>query len=462
MWHIRTQWGQNSRYVHTITVWSLLLGVVVLSLCGCGGSDQRISGKMGAYDAYYRNGLSRLPGLTYSTVHENGDVWTYSKPYDVVLDSVLGVVSQYQGILSLELGDSQCVMLVVKARERTHAPEDEIRTATFGGFYERWSAVGIKENTDTGQTEVVVADLSPSTGRLGRNEGTSEMLFSQIQVQLSQLTWHMKFVGFESAGGENDAVDAGDPSRRKAYRYDELENQLGDWIARRMQIDLLTVDCPEATVWLEGVVRRLKSGSDLQDLPTRVVVVNSRQLNAFALPNGDIFVASGLLDCLDTEDEVAAVLAHELDHLAHHDVINRMRKKRSGEASAGTLRMAVAFGDLAVSMFTGSSGLGTAIVTDIAGAGARGLAERHAHHLEFGMVSGYAADIELRADVNGMKMMRAAKYDPDANVRMLYTLKDFQAEAEGRSEFYRSNLINMEPGLDERIEALKNALSEGQ
>ena len=447
------QCSRINRYVRTAGRWSVLAASVLL-LYGCGGSGRSVSGKRGAYDAYYRAGLSSLPELTYATLRENGDAWAFAKPYQEVRGSVLTVVSQYDGILSMQSDDSQCVMLVVKAREQNLPPENEVRTATFGGFNERWLAVGVRENEETHDTEVVVADISPSTGRLSQGQGISELLRSQVQVQLSQPTWHAKFVGFNSPKDAEHADDITELPDKERYRYAELEDQLGDWLSKRMQVDLLTVDCPEATLWLEGIVRRLKHASDLQALPTRVIVVNSRQLNAFALPNGDIFVASGLLDCLESEDEVAAVLAHELDHLAHHDVINRLKVKGAGEASANAIRVAAALGDMAVAMFGGSSDLGTAIVTDVARAGGKSVIERGAGHLEMGMISGYSADIELRADKNGTAMLYAAKYDADASIDMLCVLKKYQAEAEGRSELCRSNLINMEPGLDERIKVL--------
>jgi predicted Zn-dependent protease len=59
--------------------------------------------------------------------------------------------------------------------------------------------------------------------------------------------------------------------------------------------------------------------SNLSDLKWEVFVINSNQKNAFVLPGGKVFVFTGILECADTDDRLAAVLSHEIAHqVARH------------------------------------------------------------------------------------------------------------------------------------------------
>jgi Zn-dependent protease with chaperone function len=83
-------------------------------------------------------------------------------------------------------------------------------------------------------------------------------------------------------------------------------------------------ECGEAAVERDGVVafrklvRQLEAASSLRT-PLTVSVVRRPEANAFALPGGYIYVFQGLIDKADNVDELAAVIAHEIGHVAHRD-----------------------------------------------------------------------------------------------------------------------------------------------
>jgi len=52
-------------------------------------------------------------------------------------------------------------------------------------------------------------------------------------------------------------------------------------------------------------------------------------INAYALPGGHIFVSAGLMDLLDTEDELAAVIAHEVEHVDHYHCAERLQMQQA-------------------------------------------------------------------------------------------------------------------------------------
>lgn len=83
-------------------------------------------------------------------------------------------------------------------------------------------------------------------------------------------------------------------------------------------------ECGEAPVEQPGraafqkLVRELEAAANLPR-PLNIAVVRRPEANAFALPGGNIFVFQGLIDKANNVDEVAAVIAHEIGHVAHRD-----------------------------------------------------------------------------------------------------------------------------------------------
>jgi predicted Zn-dependent protease len=70
---------------------------------------------------------------------------------------------------------------------------------------------------------------------------------------------------------------------------------------------------------LQGLMEKVQRASGLTQLTCRVVIVESADINALALPGGQMVVFSGLLAAVESENELAMVLAHELGHFAHRD-----------------------------------------------------------------------------------------------------------------------------------------------
>src|SRR5581483_11091487 len=62
------------------------------------------------------------------------------------------------------------------------------------------------------------------------------------------------------------------------------------------------------------VAQKVAKHSDLQ-IPLHVTILNSKEINAFALPGGFLFVERGLLDAADDESELAGVIGHEIGHV---------------------------------------------------------------------------------------------------------------------------------------------------
>ena len=140
--------------------------------------------------------------------------------------------------------------------------------------------------------------------------------------------------------------------------------------------------------------------------------VNLKEINAFALPGGPMFVHRGMFDAAATEGEVVGVMAHELAHvLLRHGTANASKAQNPwlqlGQA-AGAIGGAMVGGQAGAAIAQGSQfGLGTLLLR-------------------------YGRDFEKQADILGAQIMAKAGYDPRALARMFETIeRESQASGGG-------------------------------
>lgn len=89
-------------------------------------------------------------------------------------------------------------------------------------------------------------------------------------------------------------------------------------------------DDPELQALIQQVVERLVAASERPDIKYRVTVLNSPAVNAFALPDGSLYVTRGLLALANDTSEMSSVLAHEMAHvIARHAVIREDQVKQA-------------------------------------------------------------------------------------------------------------------------------------
>lgn len=107
---------------------------------------------------------------------------------------------------------------------------------------------------------------------------------------------------------------------------DTMEARLGSLFAvERMQSP--RTEHLAAQRHLQGIVDRMVEHLPSRDLEHRVVVIDDEQVNAAALPGGWILVFAGLLDTVQSENEIAMVLGHELAHHAHRDHLEGLGRR---------------------------------------------------------------------------------------------------------------------------------------
>lgn len=100
------------------------------------------------------------------------------------------------------------------------------------------------------------------------------------------------------------------------------------------------VPAPLLQAYVDGIYQRLKEASGVQAVPGRVHLTPSSELDASSTADGNAFVSLGYLRALRTEDELAALLAHELSHvlLRHHDsnIFGKLQKQLQTVFAAGS------------------------------------------------------------------------------------------------------------------------------
>jgi hypothetical protein len=140
-------------------------------------------------------------------------------------------------------------------------------------------------------------------------------------------------------------------------------------------------------------------------------VVNARDINAFALPGGPMFVNRGMIEAAKTEGEMAGVMAHEISHVVLRHGTAQQTKATSGKVLAGIL--------------------GGAIAGAVIG-GAAGEAIMQGTQLGFGAyILKYSREYETQADILGAQILARAGYDPRDLANMFKTIEQQSGGAQG-------------------------------
>ena len=128
------------------------------------------------------------------------------------------------------------------------------------------------------------------------------------------------------AGKKDDVADIG--NRKVAHRSiisQEKEVAIGKQYATEIDRSAKLLKDPVITEYVNRVAQNLARNSDLK-IPLTVKVIDSPEINAFALPGGFLYVNTGLILAADEEDQIAGVMAHEIAHVAARHWASQMTK----------------------------------------------------------------------------------------------------------------------------------------
>jgi predicted Zn-dependent protease len=181
--------------------------------------------------------------------------------------------------------------------------------------------------------------------------------------------------------------------------------------------------------YVNDVGQRIAKVSHLPNLQFTFTVLDSPDINAFALPGGYVYITRGIMAYLNSEAQLVAVLGHEVGHVtARHAV-----RQQSGATAAGV-------GATVIGILTGSGDL--ANVANMAGTA---------------LVRGYGRDMELEADAIGAEYLERMGYQPEAMIDVVRLLKNQEllevqiARQEGREPRVYHGVFSTHPDNDTRL-----------
>jgi predicted Zn-dependent protease len=194
--------------------------------------------------------------------------------------------------------------------------------------------------------------------------------------------------------------------------------------------------------YVDAIGQRLARNSHRAQLSWHFTVVDSPEVNAFALPGGYVYVTRGIMAYLDSEADLAGVIGHEIGHVsARHSA---QRATRQQTAGLGVLAATV------LGALLESRGIG----------GAGDLASTLSRSVAAGYIASYSREQELQADQLGAEYLARANYNPQNMVDVIQVLKSQErfdadiARAEGQSAQQRSHWLDSHPSNDQRLQQI--------
>ncbi|MEJ2354976.1 MAG: M48 family metallopeptidase [candidate division WOR-3 bacterium] len=211
------------------------------------------------------------------------------------------------------------------------------------------------------------------------------------------------------------------------------EVEIGRQVAAEVESQERLLKDKSVQTYVNNVGQKIARVSDRNDIEYTFKVIDKKEINAFACPGGFIYIYTGLLETLDNEAQLAAVLAHEVSHLvARHSI------KKLQNIYGYSILAQIALGDKA----EGAAG-------DIVNVAASLI------------LQGYSRDNEFEADRYGILYAKNAGYNPKGMIEVFEKFKKMQ----GTRPPSILVLLSSHPPAEDRIERaeseIRNVLGTG-
>ena len=206
------------------------------------------------------------------------------------------------------------------------------------------------------------------------------------------------------------------------------ERSMGLEYSHVIEENTKVVDDHIVSEYVNRVAQSIARNSDLKE-PLSVKVIDSEEINAFALPGGFLYVNTGLLATVEDEAELAGVMAHEIAHVAAHHAARQMTRSQMFQLASVPL------------IFVGG-GLGAALQQ------AAGLA------IPAGLTK-FSRGFEAEADYLGVEYMYKAGYDPHAFVAFFERFQAMDKHKPGTL----SRMFANHPQMSDRIRKTQAEIS---
>jgi predicted Zn-dependent protease len=230
--------------------------------------------------------------------------------------------------------------------------------------------------------------------------------------------------GLSAADKKNDPEEIGNRDVGKGVNFYSLEKEiaLGKQLAQEVERQAKIIDDPVIAEYVNRIGQNLVRNSDAK-VPFTIKVLDTEEVNAFALPGGFFFVNTGLILKADSESELAGVMAHEIAHVA--------ARHGTKQATRGELVNIASIPLIFMGGWTGYAirqGVGLAI--------------------PMGFLN-FSRAFEREADYLGLQYMYKTGYDPTSFVDFFEKIQSMEKKKPGTV----AKVFSTHPMTDDRIKA---------
>lgn len=222
--------------------------------------------------------------------------------------------------------------------------------------------------------------------------------------------------------------------RSRGNLSDEDEIALGRRFSIELEKETPLLSNPLIDQHLNSMARELANHSQRPSLPYHVKVIDSVEVNASSLPGGTIYVNRGMLELLTSEDELAAILSHEIGHVVGRHEINQLMLTFHAKALLKPV----------LDNLNKQNGIVEKIILQLGGAVAL-LARLH-----------FSRQDEAQADLLGFYEVLHAGWDPRGFVKMFAAVETLEKNSRGA----RIPFLSAHPPTPERLAAIQHELTQ--
>jgi predicted Zn-dependent protease len=258
-----------------------------------------------------------------------------------------------------------------------------------------------------------------------------------VLASLASLSACASLGGVDTVSLLNIAAKSGEAV---AKSFEDITPEQEYYVGRAVGANILAKYPPYPEARANGYLNLLgQSLAQVSDRPEtfggyHFLVLDSPEINAFAAPGGLIFVSRGLLACANSEDGVAAILAHEIGHVVKQHGLKAIKTARFKDAGLAIGMAAVE--ELGPSELAKVTAAFSGTIDDITSTLVN---------------SGYSRGAEKEADLAAVDILKRAGYDPYALLRMLQAM-------ESRLQPGGPGFGKTHPDPEDRIASIREAL----
>lgn len=216
----------------------------------------------------------------------------------------------------------------------------------------------------------------------------------------------------------------------------EYEQRVGQEAAAQVEKQYKRYEDADALAKLNAMVAEIAKASARPDIVYDVRILDTDEVNAFSLPGGIIYATRGLLEDVQSDDELAGVLAHEIAHNCTYDAL--VQADRNKDLFTGSVAAAIA----AILLGGSSDTISTVLVAG--------------EYVRQGVLGGYSVEMEAAADAHAVEYLLRTSYNP---VGLLTFMERLAAKWRANAQVVDPGVFRTHPDPDVRVAALKQLLS---